>query len=182
MKSFVTSGTGNQQTLSEIESDKMPIYDSITDVTADLANLADGQIVATKDTGTELSQPVDAVEEGNLHAVTSNAVAESLSYSTTEQKTGGVWIDGKPIYRKVIDCGAMPNATSKGVLHNIQNFGYLIDSKILAKTAEGIRVVCNYGGTSLSLYVDNVNVIISSAYDFSSYSGYAVLEYTKTTE
>ena len=35
-----------------------------------------------------------------MHSVTSNAVAGSLSYSTTEQKTGGYWIDGKPIYRK----------------------------------------------------------------------------------
>lgn len=54
MKTFSTSGTGSQQTLSEIESDKMPIYDSLTDVTADLANLSEGQIVATKDTGEEI--------------------------------------------------------------------------------------------------------------------------------
>lgn len=79
MKTFSTSGTGSQQTLSEIESDKMPIYDSLTDVEADLANLEEGQIVATKDTGTELSHPVDVVEEDNLHAVTSNAVAEMFS-------------------------------------------------------------------------------------------------------
>lgn len=54
MKTFSTNGTGSQQTLSEIESDKMPIYDSLTDVTADLANLEVGQIVATKDTGEEI--------------------------------------------------------------------------------------------------------------------------------
>ena len=77
MKTFSTSGTGSQQTLSEIESDKIPIYDSLTDVTADLANLSVGQIVATKDTGSELSAPVDTVQSGNMHAVTSNAVAEA---------------------------------------------------------------------------------------------------------
>ena len=54
MKTFSTSGTGSQQTLSEIESDKIPIYDSVADVTADLANLTIGQIVATKDTGEEI--------------------------------------------------------------------------------------------------------------------------------
>ena len=101
MKTFTTSGTGNQQTLSEIETDKIPVYDSVTDAEADLANLAENQIIATHDTGSELSAPVDTVQSGNMHAVTSNAVAKSLSYSTTEQKTGGVWIDGKPIYRKV---------------------------------------------------------------------------------
>ena len=76
MKTFSTSGTGSQQTLSEIESDKIPIYDSMEDVTADLANLSVGQIVATKDTGSELSAPVDTVQSGNMHAVTSNAVAD----------------------------------------------------------------------------------------------------------
>ena len=83
MKTFSTSGTGNQQTLSEIESDKIPVYDDLDAVVADLANLSDGQLGTTKDTGTELSQPVDVVEEGNLHAVTSNAVAKSQKISTT---------------------------------------------------------------------------------------------------
>lgn len=77
MKTFSTSGTGNQQTLSEIETDKIPVYDSLQDVEADLVNLTVGQIVATEDTGNELAHPVDVVEEGNLHAVSSNAVAEN---------------------------------------------------------------------------------------------------------
>lgn len=79
MKTFSTSGTGNQQTLEEIESDKIPVYSTEADLDADLANLSVGQIVATKDTGDELSQPVDVVEEGNLHAVTSDAVARAIS-------------------------------------------------------------------------------------------------------
>ena len=78
MKTFSTSGTGSGQTLSEIESEKIPVYNSVADAEADLANLEEGQIVVTKDTGSELSQPVDVVEEDNLHAVTSNAVAEAI--------------------------------------------------------------------------------------------------------
>lgn len=78
MKTFTTSGTGNQQTLSPIETDKIPVYDSVTDAVSDLANLAENQIIATHDTGSELSAPVDTVQSGNMHAVTSNAVAESL--------------------------------------------------------------------------------------------------------
>lgn len=79
MKTFTTSGTGGGQTLSEIETDKIPIYETEADADADLANLAVGQIIGIKDTGDELAQPVDVVEEGNLHAVTSNAVAEMMS-------------------------------------------------------------------------------------------------------
>lgn len=77
MKTYTTSGTGGGQTLSEIETDKIPVYNSREDVEADLANLSAGQIVATADTGDELAQPVDVVEEGNMHAVTSNAVFEN---------------------------------------------------------------------------------------------------------
>ena len=54
MKTFSTSGTGGGQTLSEIETDKIPVYNSKEDVEADLANLTEGQIVATKDTGEEI--------------------------------------------------------------------------------------------------------------------------------
>ena len=54
MKTFSTSGTGGGQTLSEIETDKIPVYNSKEDVEADLANLTEGQIVATKYTGEEI--------------------------------------------------------------------------------------------------------------------------------
>ena len=60
-----------------------------------------------------------------MHSVSSNAVAESLSYSTTEQKTGGTWIDGKPIYKITQDLGVYnggwfyPN-------HNIANIDTII--------------------------------------------------------
>lgn len=59
------------------------VYDSMADLLADLPNLQEGQFAATADTGDELSQPVDVVESGNLHAVSSNAVAEYINSETT---------------------------------------------------------------------------------------------------
>ena len=44
-------------------------------------------------------------------------VDSSNSYSTDEVKTDEKWIDGKPIYRKTIICGALPNNTTKNVAH-----------------------------------------------------------------
>ena len=55
---------------------------------------------------------VDVVRRFDQSPVTSNAVSESLSYSTTEQKTGGYWIDGKPIYRKVYTGLVIKNTTT----------------------------------------------------------------------
>ena len=48
-------------------------------------------------------QPVDEVTLNNMQSVTSNAVAKAMSYSTTEHFTGKYWIDGKKIYRNVVE-------------------------------------------------------------------------------
>lgn len=66
-----------------------------------LSTLSTNEIVATKNTDYSSVAVVDRVAGGNLNPVTSNAVANALSYSTTETPTGGYWIDGKPIYRAV---------------------------------------------------------------------------------
>ena len=59
--------------------DDIELYDTEQDIIDDLPNLNDGDWVATPDTGDELAQPVNIVEAGNLHAVTSNAVALAIS-------------------------------------------------------------------------------------------------------
>ena len=60
MKTFVTSGTGSQQSLQNIHNEKVPVYDSISDAQSDLANLEEGQIIATKE-NTAVSQLLDAL-------------------------------------------------------------------------------------------------------------------------
>lgn len=49
MKTFRTTGTGSEQTISEIESDKIPLYPTEQDLLDDLANLEVGQIAGTID-------------------------------------------------------------------------------------------------------------------------------------
>lgn len=79
MKTFRTVGSGSTQTIEPIENNKIPVYETKTAAETDLANLEVGQIIATKDEGNELSNPVDVVQDGNMHAVTSNAVAASIN-------------------------------------------------------------------------------------------------------
>lgn len=78
-RTFRTVGSGASQTTEPIENNKIPIYETKAAAEADIANLSDGQIIGTKDEGNENAKPVDVVEKGNLHAVTSNAVAEITS-------------------------------------------------------------------------------------------------------
>ena len=187
-RQFYTEGTGNQQTLHTAQKEKIPVYDSIADVTADLANLSAGQIGVTKDTGNELAQPVNAVESGNLHAVTSNAVAESLSYSTEEVATGGKWIDGKPIYRKTVEIGNLPNNTVKQIANVLSNVDNIVEIRGVAKSST-LGIVLPYidisGGVTYlaNIYVSSkTHLQVNTNYNFSSYTGFAVIYYTKTTD
>lgn len=105
-------------------------------------------------------------------------VDNSNSYSTQEVKTGGKWIDGKPIYRKVVDVGTLPDTTSKTVLHNIQNLDKVLETKLVANDSIS-HIVCSFGGKELAIYVNSETIFIVSGSNFSGYSGYAIIEYTK---
>ena len=78
MKLLFTEGIGASQTTTNAQDEKIPVYETKTAAENDLVNLEVGQIIATKDEGNELSNPVDVVQDGNMHAVTSNAVANAL--------------------------------------------------------------------------------------------------------
>lgn len=78
MKLLFTEGIGASQTTTNAQDEKIPVYETKTAAENDLVNLEVGQIIATKDEGNELSNPVDVVQDGNMHAVTSNAVANAI--------------------------------------------------------------------------------------------------------
>lgn len=112
---------------------------------------------------------------------------ENSSYSTSEVKTNATWIDGKPIYKKTISCGVLPNATGKGVAHGITNFGELVK-------LEGGATYPGYNWIPLP-YPDQSNngvvgviinpsvVYIFSGENRSQYTkSYITLWYTKTTD
>ena len=130
---------------------------------------------------------VDAVQSGNLNAVTGNAVASALSYSTTEQLTGGTWIDGKPIYRKTVDCGTLPNATSKNVAHNIANLGQIVSIKgITKRTTDFFNIphVSPQGiSYSINVSINFTNIVLATGVNRTDFTDTKVtLEYTKTTD
>ena len=187
-RTFRTVGSGASQTTEPIENNKIPIYETKAAAEADIANLSDGQIIGTKDEGNENAKPVDVVEKGNMHAVTSNAVAESLSYSTQEVKTGETWIDGKPIYRKVIDFGSLPNATAKSVNTGL-DFAVcnVIKFEAFAKntrTSDGTSVIpVPYATDVLPSVMKDGTISISTTKDWTNFSQcYVTIEYTKTTD
>lgn len=107
-----------------------------------------------------------------------NEINNKFNYSTTETKIG-TWIDGKPVYRIVIEYTTTSQA----------NLGYNIDvSSLNIETmikAEGVgnntallsdtqAILMNSSKTKVTIYFNN-----SSA---TSYNGHIILKYTKTTD
>lgn len=108
-------------------------------------------------------------------------------YSTEEVKTGEYWIDGKPIYRKVISCGALPNSTSKLVNHNISDidnsrmYGFAVRTS--DKRTFPLPFPSADGAGQVQLDLTSTQIQIATNTDRSSFNtSYVILEYTKTTD
>lgn len=105
-------------------------------------------------------------------------------YSTGEQLTGRKWIDGKSIYLKVISAGSLPNNSLKNVAHNITSLGAVINIYGYYKSGTtifpAVRVDTSNVIYGVGLYISGSDIVISTGADRTGYSGYIVLEYTKT--
>lgn len=115
-------------------------------------------------------------------AISSGGGDEMAIYSL-EETVIGTWIDGKPIYRKVIDLGNLPDNGTKyvptGLIHTDIRI-VRIDGN--ATNADGrYQSGLNDFFTRVNTLSDNTLSVNTKA-DFSDFTGYAILEYTKTTD
>lgn len=110
------------------------------------------------------------------------------TYSTAETDTGQKWIDGKTIYRRVLDMGYLVNNDIKyynlsdlagqgvkflrmyGIMNNAS---YSLPIPMVNSSGKIITLYAAYTGTN-SPYIG-----IECADDRSSYYAYVVVEYTK---
>lgn len=116
---------------------------------------------------------------------------QPVIYSTEEREIG-VWTDGKPLYEKTVDCGDLPNSSTKDVAHNILNIDRIISIIGMAKRSDGDTFTpmpdldASSGTTPnnyLRFWANVTNIRIKTSSDRSNYtSSYATLRYTKTTD
>lgn len=119
-----------------------------------------------------------------------NSIVDSEVYSTDEVKTNKVWIDGKPIYRKVINVGNLPNNTNKSVASGVNfNNAMLVKMYGVCKhSSSNVSFPLPFAnpstlGYSIMLNMDNSNnIIVTTGTDRTGYYGYVIIEYTKTTD
>lgn len=110
-----------------------------------------------------------------------------IDYSTSEQDTGCKWIDGKKIYKKTVNFGALPNASAKSVVHNISNLDHFVRVEGIAWTATKPAVSLPFASPNqlvgaISLLATSTGIDISTGNDRREFANcYVTLWYTKTT-
>lgn len=101
-------------------------------------------------------------------------LALGVEYRTTERYLG------KPVYCKLVNFGALPNATQKVVKHNIPNVSSVIS--VYGSAQDQAIVVGAFGMQVTGINADNTNVAIWTSADLSNYSAYVAMKYTKITD
>lgn len=167
----------------------------------------DGRLDTAEDNITSLDGRLDIVEgalpnkqnvltAGDNIIIENNVISASgggVDYSLDEQDTGLKWIDGKPIYQKTINFGALPNRTTKSVNHSISNvtpsnfvyfnaFATYPDGYMMPVPKVHDRVP--QGGSQCFFEISATDIkCYSREADLSAYTEcYITLRYTKTTD
>lgn len=95
-----------------------------------------------------------------------------VEYRTTER------YNGKPVYKKVVNFGNLPNNSNASVAHNIENILYVLSGDLI-----------NQEGTLLNWYlsisqfvISRENIVITTTTDMSNSTGTVRMKYTKSTD
>ena len=99
-------------------------------------------------------------------------------YSYSEVATNKRWVNGKTIYRKVINFGTLPNANSKSVAHGVTG----ITDIVSVRAFSGGTPIPFVGGSptdAMTLWVDSTHFSIWCAGNKSAATAIGIFEYTK---
>ena len=119
---------------------------------------------------------------GGMPEAIVNKFSKSDIYSTTE-KMVGQWIDGKPLYQKTINFGALPKSTTKTVNHGISNIDKIVNIQAIAVLSTGALLLNDITGSNyVRVTANKTSIDITDNVDRSSANGYVTLHYTKTTD
>ena len=109
---------------------------------------------------------------------------------STDEKIVGTWIDGKPLYQKTVNVGAMGNGATTpwnvNFNHGISNMSKVTDCNGVAINSSGTcRPLCyaNPNDTKIAgIVASTSSIYIVTNENFSGYTAYVTLKYTKTTD
>lgn len=111
-----------------------------------------------------------------------NELVDGETYSTTEVKTNRTWIDGKPIYRLVVDYTIARSTNAWNAVNTLNNIDKIFIKEVTAFV--GNEYYLNVWQT-YSFYYNKSDSKIYERHTSNYYEGnhmFIVFEYTKTTD
>lgn len=125
----------------------------------------------------------------NTHiTIGGHKVSAGKAYSTSEVKTGDVWTDGKPIYRKVVTfTSPTVDPSSVTIPIGAPDAITIVKSYVTIQTATGrnyITLPYYYTTTAYANYYFSPSglIVYVAGADYINKQGFAIIEYTKTTD
>lgn len=135
----------------------------------------------------ETDNVIDITEEEieQIWNETAGEPAPKNNVFSTEERLWGYWIDGKPIYRKTVELGSMPNATGKSIAHGITNIDRVvkIEGAIMDSNKNGgVLPFVSIQASGVEVGFNSTDVIIADSQNYSAFNGHVTIYYTKTTD
>lgn len=182
----INTGSGNTVTISEIQ----PTADGAHKIwvkPSKMINTAERYIVDSM-SGDEVDKSPSVHAAKSYVDNTKKEITDAEVYSTTEVKTNKVWIDGKPMYRKVVEIPSFVIGVTTNIAHNISDIDFAMLKGVLYDPTNKLRRTFNWnrqtnstsdcylqcGDTELTYLVGNSFVGFEILY--------IIIEYTKTTD
>lgn len=165
--------------------------DTSTPLSAENLNLLQDNIESAiedvEDTIPTIENSLDSdstTDAPSVHAV-NEKINEINDYSTNEIKVG-TWINNKPLYRKVLVISQLAQNTQDSIQHNIPNVDFIYVQNFMAyKPSSNYSRPLMFSEQPSNCYVQANRTYFEYklySFDTSDTMGYAILEYTKTTD
>ena len=169
------------------------IENALENLDTNMNKKANSSDVYTKtEIDTKLNTKQEKLTAGTGIEITGENIINNIqaNYSTNEQKIGK-WIDGKPLYRKVIQT-TMAETSKSGTYANKDvdiglniDFGFIVKAILISGTQYMSLPYINNAGYSTKCFFDkNVShlILANGNSAFNNCETYVIIEYTKTTD
>lgn len=141
---------------------------------AEASVVNDDDILMLVQNGTNKKVDVETLFE-NIENEINTKIQTNIT--TNSERATNEYVNGERVYVKRIDLGAFPNNTSKTVTHGISS-PIIVRSIIVANNGAGTYQDMSHR-PNFSSYITTTAIVFNPGGDYSSWTGYADLYYTK---
>ena len=169
------------------------LFVSYYDTSTDSGNVTEQQVLdSIQIEQGEVATPYEPFIPKKIHTKTANGYEEFYNeenrevYSTSEQRIG-TWVDGKPIYRKVISSTLASSINTNKVIGSIPNFETIVrfEGYFIPYGNYYFKFPFAYNNEDISINFYRTDGTINESHNYSGVNDvycYAIVEYTKTTD